>query len=115
MSARLLFAFCLLLAERGYSFDKPNRIYCFNKGTIRIENDKEKRSFYKKNLSLTILQSAKLVFLVHDKAIAKVYPQEGVDFLVLDKTYQVQSDNRTFWKITNSAAEILFSCELKNE
>lgn len=112
---RLLILGFVFFQTTGFAFEPSKTLHCINGGTIRVESDSTKKSYYKRNLSIPLSGAGKVIFLVKNKVVAKVYPQAGVDFFVLDKTYKIQSDNRSFWKISNSSSDALFTCELKNE
>lgn len=62
-----------------------------------------------------ISEAAVIEFNVNKKAVAKLYPQDGLDFVLLDKNYSIQTDNKTFLKVNSKSKETLFSCELKYE
>lgn len=112
MKALLIF---LLSTMNANAFITPTHISCSNQETIVIHQSISPRTFYKRALHLKISESPILTFKIQNKEVAKLYPQNGLDFVIKNKRYSVLTDNQSYWKLVDLNSQILFSCELKND
>lgn len=115
------FLFFIFAAKSTFAFVDPHSIRC-NSSTpfsVQMNGQEKKYSAGKYELPLrdvkvlTVYSAAKKS--ADDKKIAKLYPISGIDSVLLDKTYKVSTDARTFWVLSNSAGKEQIHCELLSE
>jgi hypothetical protein len=98
----------VLISTSAIAFEKPNLIQCENTATIKVKGNGSIKSYYKKELNIKLDDAAILEFIVGNKSVAKLYPQDGIDYVILDKSYKTQTDNKSFWKLKSKSSQQVF-------
>jgi hypothetical protein len=110
-----IFILLSFISIKIYSFDNPNVIRCLNNETIKLRSNGFEKLYTKQVLRSKISEAAILEFSINKINIAKLYPQHGLNFVLLNKKYIVETDNLTFWKLYSKENKTISSCELTYE
>lgn len=107
----------LMLASPTWAFLSPTYLDCESRTAFFVEQGGKTRHLktgshrisFSKDLKLTALDENK-------KRIAKLFPDAGLDGVLFNKkSYSMDSDQRTYWRLQGPRSKTLLSCELKYE
>lgn len=113
---KLLMMLIFLQSSLSYAFINPTRISCKNSGEVKVSSEGYVKTYYKKDFSENLSQAAILEFFKGKKTVAKLFPQNGLDYVIKDKNFNVETDHKTYWILTShSGLKQLFNCELRDE
>lgn len=110
------FLFIFLVPFLSFGFVEPNFLRCDAKRDFSISTS---RAIKKNPKGIhRIPLSDVIVLKVANKkgTIAKLYPRMGLDsILIQKKSYRIESDERTFWRLLYRNGESQLYCELLND
>lgn len=115
MRAGALF-FALLIGQSGVAFVNPNILACDSKVHFVISGHGHRKAYASGFHQIALKDVELLTVLENSKNIAKLYPQAGLDSVVLNKDFAVKTDDRSYWSLYGQKdKEVKLSCELKYE
>ena len=105
-----------LAYQCSFAFVNPNVLACDSKVHFVISGHGHRKAYASGFHQIALKDVELLTVLDNSKDVAKLYPQAGLDSVVLNKAFAVKTDDRSYWNLYGQKDKaIKLSCELKHE
>lgn len=104
----------LLFPFLGNAFFDPNLLRCKSLSKTRVTHSSKNNTYPSGERQWRISEVAILTVFDGRSEVAKLYPQNGIESVVLSAKYKVETDKRSYWRVKSGAKPVI-DCEIIND